>query len=143
MANNLVVLSSWFFMSKWLGTGFFVICYSIIMTASAAVFICIFFVQHNYQGSYASGTDNWSSLRGAVEGSSNLILPRPLNWFLADISFHSIHHLCDRIPNYNLRACHNENKHLLLDAKYLKISDIHECFKYILWDQKKQKLRSV
>jgi len=143
VANNLVVLSSWFFMSKWLGVGLFVICYSIVMTASAAAFICIFFVQHNYQGSYASRKDNWSSLRGAVEGSSNLILPRSLNWFLADISFHSIHHLCDRIPNYHLRACHNQNKNLLLEAKYLKISDIHECFKYILWDHKKQNLRAV
>ena len=142
-ANNIVVLISWFFMSKWLGVGLFWVCYSIIMTSSAAIFICIFFVQHNYEGSYASGTDQWSSLRGAVEGSSNLKLPRLLNWFFADISYHSIHHLCDRIPNYLLRACHNENKHLLLDAKYLKISDIPRCFKYILWDQKRQKLSTI
>ena len=113
------------------------------MTVSAAIFICIFFVQHNYRGSYASATDQWSSLRGAIEGSSNLELPGLLNWFLADISFHSIHHLCDRIPNYHLRACHNQNKKLLLEAKYLKISDIPECFKYILWDHKKQNLRAV
>ena len=42
-------------------------------------------------GSYANATAQWSSLRGAVEGSSNLKLPRVLNWFFADISFHSIH----------------------------------------------------
>ncbi len=142
-ANNLVVLISWLFMSKWLGVGLFWTCYSIIMTASAAIFICIFFVQHNFEGSYASRTEGWSSLQGAVEGSSNLDIPRVLNWFFADISFHSIHHLCDRIPNYQLRACHNKNKHLLIGAKYLRIRDIHRCFKYILWDNKRQKLSSA
>ena len=130
-------------MCKWLGAALFWTCYSIIMTASAAIFICIFFVQHNFKGSYANRTQGWSLLLGATEGSSNLLLPDLLNWFLADISFHSIHHLCERIPNYNLRACHNRNKHLLYKAKYLKLHDIPDCFKYILWDEDKQKLSAA
>ncbi len=143
VANNFFVITSWVLMSKWLGLSLFLICYSIVMTASAAIFICIFFIQHNFKGSYASATEQWSVLRGAIEGSSNLNFPRFLNWFLADISYHSIHHLCDRIPNYNLRDCHNRNKHLLVNSKYLRIKDIPGCFKYILWDRKTQQLSTT
>ena len=143
IANNFVVITTWIVMSKWLGAGLFWSCYSIVMTASAAIFICIFFVQHNFNGSYANSSNQWSLLRGAIEGSSNLDLPDFLNWFFADISFHSIHHLCDRIPNYNLRACHKHNKHLLLNATYLRLSDIPRCFKYILWDKELEELATI
>ncbi len=142
-ANNIVVIFAWIFMSKWLGAGLFWSCYSVVMTFSAAIFICVFFVQHNFQDSYANGEQQWSSLLGAIKGSSNLVLPPVLNWFLADISYHSIHHLCDRIPNYNLCACHNHNENLLLGAKYLKIRDIPGCFKYILWDKDLEKLSTL
>ena len=143
IANNLCVLISWFFMSKWIGNIMFFSCYSIVMTVSAAIFICIFFIQHNFEGSYANRTDDWSLLLGAVKGSSNLDIPKWLNWFFADISFHSIHHLCDRIPNYNLRDCHFANQHLLKESKNIKISDIPFCFDYILWDSQSQKLTTI
>ncbi len=143
IANNVFVLIGWFLMSRWLGAGLFLSCYSIVMTISAAIFICIFFVQHNFKGSYAKCTDDWSLLLGAVEGSSNLHLPGWLSWFLADISFHSIHHLCDRIPNYNLRSCHVRNQHLLKESMTLKITDIPSCFSYILWDSKSQNLTTI
>ncbi len=141
--NNLFVISSWILMSQWLGAGLFFICYSIIMTTSAAIFICLFFVQHNFKGSYASSTQDWSPFLGALEGSSNLEIPNWLNWFFADISFHSIHHLCERIPNYHLRACHLHNKHLLDDSMTLRLQDIPNCFDYILWDEELQKLTTI
>ena len=100
--------------------------------------ICIFFVQHNYEASYASNTENWDIVNGAILGSSNLNFPRWLNWFLADISFHSIHHLSERIPNYNLRACHKANIHLLKESKIINLKDFPKCFKYIIWDRKKK-----
>ena len=141
--NNILVIASWIIMSRWLGIGLFLTCYSLVMTASAAIFICLFFVQHNFNGSYASATKNWSNFIGALEGSSNLALPNWLNWFFADISFHSIHHLCDRIPNYNLRACHLQNHHLLENAMILRLEDIPNCFNYILWDEDMQQLTTI
>ena len=83
---------------------------------------------------------NWDIIDGAIFGSSNLDIPNWLNWFLADISFHSIHHLSERIPNYNLRACHKANIHLLQHSKFLKLSDFSNCFKYIIWDNKNEQL---
>ncbi len=143
IANNVFVVIGWVLMSRWLGTALFWSCYSIVMTISASIFICIFFVQHNFKGSYAQRSDDWSLLLGAVEGSSNLDVPRWLNWFLADISFHSMHHLCERIPNYNLRACHLQNQDLLKESMTLKIADIPSCFNYILWDAKSQELTTI
>ena len=130
-------------MCKWLGLVFFFSFYSLVSSLSAAILICIFFVQHNYKNSYAKNTKNWDIIDGAILGSSNLNLPNWLNWFLADISFHSVHHLCERIPNYNLKACHIANRHLLNQSKFLKLSDFPDCFKYIIWDDKNEELISI
>ena len=127
-------------MCKILGFAFFISFYSLILTLSATILICVFFIQHNYKNSYAKNTKNWDLFEGAILGSSNLDIPNWLNWFLADISFHSIHHLSERIPNYNLRACHKANSHLLQQSKFLKLRDFSNCFKYIIWDNKNEKL---
>ena len=140
IANNIIVISGWIIMCKWFGAAFFLTFYSLILTFSAAIFICIFFIQHNYENAYASNTKNWDIVEGAISGSSNLDIPNWLNWFLADISFHSIHHLSERIPNYNLRACHKANLHLLQKSKVLKLSDFPNCFRYIIWDSKNENL---
>ena len=140
---NITVLIGWIFMSKWLGLFFFLLFYSLVSTITAALLICIFFVQHNYKNSYAKNTKNWDIVDGAIFGSSNLNLPNWLNWFLADISFHSIHHLSERIPNYNLKACHIANRHLLQQSKFLKLSDFPDCFKYIIWDDKNEELITI
>lgn len=100
-------------------------------------------MQHNFDGSYAHKTEGWDYLRGAIEGSSYLELPKVFRWFAADIGYHNIHHLCEKIPNYNLEACHNQNRHLLTDVKVLRISDIPDCFKFILWDSASSRLVSI
>ncbi|SKB16040.1 Fatty acid desaturase [Planktothrix sp. PCC 11201] len=141
--NNICVVGGWIILSHYLGWGFFWTVYSITLTCSAALFICVFFVQHNFEGSYAHKTEGWDYLRGAIEGSSYLELPPILKWFSADIGYHNIHHLCERIPNYNLEACHNQNIHLLAGVKTLRISDIPDCFKFILWDSTANRLVSI
>jgi len=143
IVNNIVVIIGWIFMCKWFGLVFFLLFYSTILTLSAAILICVFFVQHNYKNAYAKNTKDWDIVDGTILGSSNLDIPNWLNWFLADISFHSIHHLSERIPNYNLRACHKANIHLLQESKFLKLSDFSNCFKYIIWDNKKEKLIQI
>ncbi len=141
--NNICVISGWIFLGYSLGFGFFLSVYSITLTCSAAIFICVFFVQHNFEGSYAHKTEGWDYLLGAIKGSSYLELPPVLKWFAADIGYHNIHHLSERIPNYNLEACHNHNSHLLADSKILRIADIPHCFKFILWDSASSRLVSI
>ncbi len=141
--NNICVISGWIFLGYLLGFGFFFSIYSITLTCAAAIFICVFFVQHNFDGSYAHKTEGWDYLRGAIEGSSYLELPTFLKWFSADIGYHNIHHLSERIPNYNLEDCHNKNIHLLANVKKLRIADMPDCFKFILWDYSTNSLVSI
>jgi omega-6 fatty acid desaturase (delta-12 desaturase) len=113
------------------------------LTFSAAIFINIFFVQHIFEDSYAHKTEGWNYITGAIQGSSYLKLPTILNWFTADIGYHNIHHLSEKIPNYNLEACHHKNIHLLSNVKTVRMKDMLECSKFILWDSALSKLVSV
>jgi omega-6 fatty acid desaturase (delta-12 desaturase) len=143
LLNNFCVISGWIFLSHWLGTAFFLSIYSITLTCSGAIFIYVFFVQHNFEGSYAHKTAGWDYLKGAIEGSSYLELPFILKWFSASIGYHNIHHLSERIPNYNLEACHRANAHLLLKVKTLHLSSMLGCAKFILWDADQDRLVSI
>jgi len=91
-------------------------------------------VQHIFENSYANPSHGWSPMRGALEGSSLLLLPPLLQWFTANIGFHNIHHLCEKIPNYNLEACHQRNEHLLKNVRVLRLMDILNCSRFLLWD---------
>lgn len=143
LLNNIFVLCGWILLCLWLGPVFFLGTYSAVLTLSAAVFICVFFVQHNFEEAYAHKTANWDYLRGAIEGSSYLDIPAVLKWFTADISYHSIHHLSEKIPNYNLKACHEANRHLLTQVRTIKISEMLACSKFILWDAQSDRLVSI
>lgn len=143
LLNNICVISSWILLSYWLGAGFFLSVYSLVLTFSAVIFICVFFVQHIFEDSYAHKTESWDYLRGAIEGSSYLELHPILKWFTADIGYHNIHHLSERIPNYHLKACHYQNIHLLSNVKTLQVGDMLACSKFILWDADSNSLVSI
>jgi acyl-lipid omega-6 desaturase (Delta-12 desaturase) len=141
--NNICVISSWIYLSNLLGAGFFLSVYSLVLTCSAVIFICVFFVQHIFEGSSAHKTESWDYLQGAIEGSSYLELPLLLKWFTADIGYHNIHHLSERIPNYHLEACHRQNLHLLSNVKTLRVGDMLDCAKFVLWDADSNSLVSI
>jgi acyl-lipid omega-6 desaturase (Delta-12 desaturase) len=141
--NNICVISSWIYLSNLLGAGFFLSVYSLVLTCSAVIFICVFFVQHIFEGSSAHKTESWDYLQGAIEGSSYLELPLLLKWFTADIGYHNIHHLSERIPNYHLEACHRHNLHLLSNVKTLRVGDMLDCAKFVLWDADSNSLVSI
>ena len=44
----------------------------------------------------------------ALQGSSYLKLPRALAWAVGNANYHHVHHLSAKIPNYRLRAAHEE-----------------------------------
>ncbi|MEM6715923.1 MAG: fatty acid desaturase [Cyanobacteria bacterium P01_C01_bin.147] len=143
LLNNVVVLSGWVILCHWLGARFFLGTYAVVLMLSAAIFICIFFVQHNFEGAYAHQTEGWDYLQGAIAGSSYLAMPEVMKWFTADISYHSIHHLSERIPNYYLRACHERNRHLLQQVTTVRVKDMLACSKLILWDAHSNQLVSI
>ncbi len=141
--NNLAVVGFWLLMGWQLGVGRFWGLYAPLMTGAAAAFICVFFVQHNFPDSYAHRTEGWSPMAGVLEGTSDLALPPLLNWFTADIGCHAMHHLCEAIPNYRLRAAHQHNAHLLGGVRRLGLADIPRCFACILWDPDAARLTTI
>ncbi len=143
LGNNIAVIVSWWLMARWLGAGVFWSIYTPVMACAAAIFICIFFVQHNFPGSYAHTTEGWNEMDGVLKGTSDLELPAVLNWFSADIGCHAIHHLSARIPNYRLRAAQARNGHLLGGVRRLSLADIPACFSYILWDPLASRLTTI
>ena len=142
IANTAVVGMLWWWIGSSIGYAHFWILYALIMSSSAAVMIAVFFIQHNFPESYTSNDDNWSYFKGALSGSSFLQMPAVLNWFTADIAYHHIHHLSERIPNYRLKECHEANIHLVNDVHKLYLSQVSVCFSLILWDRERLELVS-
>lgn len=141
--NNICVVGAWILAGELMGHGFFWAVYAPLMTVSAAIFICVFYIQHNFEDSYAHRHEGWSYIAGAIDGSSYFKLPGILNWFTADIGYHNIHHLCSKVPNYRLAACHRANADLLADVHVLRIRDIPKCYGYILWDAERDRLTTI
>ncbi|MFN7229245.1 MAG: fatty acid desaturase [Synechococcaceae cyanobacterium] len=141
--NNVAVVGFWLLMGALVGAGRFWSLYAPLMTGAAALFLCVFFVQHNFPASYAHRTEGWSPMAGVLEGTSDLELPPLLNWFTADIGCHAMHHLCEAIPNYRLRAAHDRNAALLQGVRRLGLAEISGCFAYILWDPEAASLTTI
>ena len=101
--------------------------------------IWLFFVQHQFEGSYWARKNEWNASRAAMEGSSFYKLPAVLNWFSASIGYHHIHHLNPKIPNYRLQECYNTVPAVQI-AEPLTIRKSVSCFGLKLWDEEQRKM---
>ena len=137
--NNLVLLTICTLATIQLGGGFLFV-YVTALSLAGASGIILFTVQHNFEGSYASGDEGWDYYTAALAGTSYLKLPRVLDWFTADIGYHHIHHLSARIPNYNLRACHHKYQDLFRNVPRLGLKDVPHSMQYIIWDESRSTL---
>jgi acyl-lipid omega-6 desaturase (Delta-12 desaturase) len=138
--NNLVLLSIWALMSWWCGTARFFSIYLASLSIAGAIGIVLFTVQHNFEHSYASDSENWDSDTGAIEGTSFLVLPRWLNWFTVNIGYHHVHHLSASIPNYRLAECHAEYQHLFSKVTRVRLCEVLGALRCVLWDQRTQRI---
>ncbi|GAB4267571.1 MAG: fatty acid desaturase [Deferrisomatales bacterium] len=101
--------------------------------------IWLFYVQHQFEGSYWACSDDWDPLRAAMEGCSFYKLPPILRWFSGNIGYHHIHHLNPRIPNYKLRKCYEAVPELQAKEP-LTIARSLRCCRLKLWDEHKQEM---
>lgn len=141
--NNVVLLSVWVLMSWAVGPALFFTIYLLTVAVAGGAGIVLFTVQHNFEHAYATDTNGWDYDAGAINGTSFLVLPRWLNWFTIDIGYHHIHHISASIPNYCLVKCHDEYKHLFPEVTRVKLSQIHNALKCILWDTRAERIISV
>lgn len=103
-----------------------------ILASSLGVWL--FYVQHNFEGTYWEHHDDWDFAAAALEGSSYYHLPKVLEWMTASIGFHHIHHLDSRIPSYRLQECY-ANSAVLQRVNRLTLRQSLSCINYKLWDE--------
>jgi acyl-lipid omega-6 desaturase (Delta-12 desaturase) len=78
------------------------------LVVGGAVAAWMLYIQHQYEDTYYTAAGKWSFELAALRGSSYLKLPRALAWTVGNANYHHVHHLSAKIPNYNLRAAHEE-----------------------------------
>ena len=100
--------------------------------------VVLFYLQHDYPEAQWFTTDKWHYEHAALQGSSLIRLPQPLEWFSHAIGYHHIHHLNSKIPGYRLRECFDavpdfQNVHPLT------WKDVKEAFYLKLWSYEKNR----
>ncbi|MEK7380767.1 MAG: fatty acid desaturase [Gemmatimonadota bacterium] len=113
--------------------------YGPVMFLAGAAGIYLFYVQHQFEDSYWEVNPVWDYAAAAVQGSSFYRLPRVLDWITGSIGFHHVHHLSPKIPNYNLRKCHEENT-LFHQARVLTMWESVKTFSLKLWDEDERRM---
>jgi omega-6 fatty acid desaturase (delta-12 desaturase) len=92
---------------KTLGAGPVLLIYTPVYLLSAAAGIWLFYVQHQFEGTYWRPHEEWDYATAGLRGSSYYRLPRVLEWVTGCIGLHHVHHIDPKIPNYHLRRCHD------------------------------------
>jgi len=117
-----------------LGWQTFLIIQGTTLVAGGAVAGWMLYIQHQYEDTYYQSGDDWQFELAALQGSSYLDLPRPLAWAVGNANFHHVHHLSAKIPNYNLRAAHNEQP-MFERTPVVTIRSSLGCLRLKLWDE--------
>jgi omega-6 fatty acid desaturase (delta-12 desaturase) len=108
-----------------------------LIGGAAGVFL--FYVQHQFEDAYWERRPDWSFAESALQGSSHLKLPQPLQFFTGNIGLHHVHHLNARIPNYNLQRAHDENP-IFQDVPTLSLGDAARSVRLKLYDEDRGRL---
>jgi omega-6 fatty acid desaturase (delta-12 desaturase) len=106
---------------------------------AGSVGIWLFYVQHQFEGTYWRRAEEWGYAEAALTGSSRLKLPRVLQFFTASIGLHHIHHLNPRIPNYNLQRAHDSHP-IFAEAPTISMRDGARAIRLKLWDEQSGEL---
>ncbi|MEE8302394.1 MAG: fatty acid desaturase [Candidatus Tectomicrobia bacterium] len=110
-----------------------------VMLLAATAGVWLFYVQHQFEGTYWERHGTWSFAREALEGSSFYKLPRILQWYTGSIGFHHVHHLSPRIPNYHLQKCH-ESDPMFKAVKPITLRSSLRSLTLHLWDEEGKQL---
>jgi acyl-lipid omega-6 desaturase (Delta-12 desaturase) len=123
------------------GIGAFLLVHLPIMLLAASVGVWLFYVQHQFEGTFWAKDRAWNVHAAALHGSSHYDLPAVLRWFSANIGVHHVHHLCSRIPYYRLPDVLREHPELVATGRLTLIESLR-CVRLVLWDEGKRRLIS-
>jgi omega-6 fatty acid desaturase (delta-12 desaturase) len=104
------------------------------LIAGGAVAAWMLYIQHQYEDTYYQAAGEWKFELAALQGSSFLKLPRALAWAVGNANYHHVHHLSARIPNYRLRAAH-EQQPMFADTPVVTFRSSVAAMRLKLWDE--------
>ncbi len=107
----------------------------------ATIGVWLFYVQHQFETTHWTKSDNWQVHESALEGSSHYVMPAPLRWLTANIGIHHVHHLYSRIPFYRLTEVLRDHADLA-EAQKLTILESLKSVRLHLWDEASGRLVS-
>jgi len=123
-----------------LGIGTYLLVQVPIVFIAGAAGLWLFYVQHQFEGTYWARHEEWDPIKAALQGSSFYKLPKVLQWFTGNIGFHHIHHVQQRIPNYNLERCYKDVP-AMRSVKPMTFLDSLKCARLHVWDEVDKRLR--
>ena len=125
--------------SALVGWGTFLLITGTTLVAGGAVAAWMLYIQHQYEDTYYQSSGDWQFELAALQGSSFLQLPRPLAWAVGNANYHHVHHLSARIPNYRLRAAH-EQQPMFARTPVVTVRSGIAALRLKLWDEDRRGL---
>lgn len=112
----------------------------VVMIAGAAG-VWLFYVQHQFEETHWSKSEDWRFPQAALHGASHYDLPLVLRWITGHIGVHHIHHLASRIPYYRLPEVLRDHPELAGIGR-ITLTQSLGCVDLALWDEGRRKLIS-
>jgi omega-6 fatty acid desaturase (delta-12 desaturase) len=104
------------------------------LVVGGAIAAWMLYIQHQYEETYYQSGEEWSFELAALQGSSYLEVPRALAWILGNANYHHVHHLSAKIPNYRLRAAHEEQP-IFAQTPVVTVRSGIAALRLKLWDE--------
>ncbi len=139
--NNAAIAAVFVFAWATIGLKAFLLIQLPIVLFGGTLGVFLFYVQHQYEGTYWRNETDWDYYEAGLLGSSYLKLPKIGHWFTGNIGYHHIHHVSSKIPNYRLASCYNDNVPLQ-NAPSLSILAAIKTLVLCLWDEETKRLVS-
>jgi acyl-lipid omega-6 desaturase (Delta-12 desaturase) len=109
------------------------------LIAGGAIAAWMLYIQHQYEDTYYMAAGDWQFELAALQGSSYLQLPRILTWVVGNANYHHVHHLSAKIPNYHLRAAH-EQQEMFRSTPVVTLRNSVQALRLKLWDEEQGRL---
>lgn len=106
------------------------------LVAGGAIAAWMLYIQHQYEETYYQAAGEWQFELAALQGSSYLKLPRALAWAVGNANYHHVHHLSAKIPNYRLRAAHEEQP-MFARTPVVTVRSGIDALRLKLWDEER------
>ena len=141
MSTNLAVAALAASMIWAIGFVPFILIHLPVVLLAGAAGVWLFYVQHQFEETHWSKTEEWQFPQAALHGASHYDLPVVLRWLSGNIGVHHIHHLSSRIPYYRLPEVLREHPELARIGRITLWQSLG-CVRLALWDERIGKLVS-